>query len=302
MKNKRFIVSAVVPVYNSGDYIEETIYSLLKQKRKFDEIIVVDDGSTDNTLRILKKIKGIKVIKAHHRERSAARNLGWKKSKGNIIAFIESDSVFDQNWLKEVIKGFEAGYDTVIDKRYIYKPNTFISKMNDHFYDLRYKNYKPFSAWTFSRKSLEKIGGFDENLMGPEDVDLGKRILDKGYKIYFAENAVQYHKGEPKNIIETVKRGFFYGCRIIPYWKKTGSIPYIKFIAFTIIIFSAIFKSSLFITLALIYLIYVFIRDLLRGMESKYLLVHPLYMFLSEICFTIGAWYGILGGSVKKLR
>jgi len=300
MKTKKS-VSAIIPVYNSEGYIEETINSLLNQKKKFDEIIIVDDGSTDNTLNILKKIKGIKIIKTVHAERSAARNKGWKSAKSDIIAIMESDSIFDKNWLYEVAKCFGEGCVAAIDKRKMYKPKTFIAKMNDHFFELRYKNYKPFNAWVMTKNVLEETGGFDESLKGPEDKDLGDRIISKGYNICFAKKAIQYHKGEPKSMKESLRRNFFYGSRIIPYWKKTKNIPYLKFTFFTVMCFGII-KPIIFVSMGVIYLFYALLRDALRGMKVKYLWFHPFYLLVGELCSTIGSWYSILGGSMKKIR
>ncbi len=148
---KKRTIAAIVPVYNSASYIEETLHSLFVQSHKFDEIIVVDDGSTDNTLDVVKKFK-VKILKRKHQERSAARNAGWCAAKSDIIAIIESDAVFNRDWVKNVLVGFEKGYEAVIDRRYFYKPTTYIAKMNDHFYDLRYSDQ-------FDEKGYGHAGG-----------------------------------------------------------------------------------------------------------------------------------------------
>lgn len=300
-KKKKYSVSAVVPAYNGELYIGETLRSLLHQKVKFDEIVVVDDGSTDKTVEIVKSFKKVKLIQSQHVERSAARNKGWKSAKSTIIAFIESDAVFDPYWLKEVLKEFDNGHVAVVDRRKVYRPTTYIARMNDHFFDLRFKNYTPFSAWIMKKTILEETGGFDEHLMGPEDKDLGDRILARGYTIAFAYHAVQYHKGEPSTLFGALRRSFFYGCRVLPYWEKSGRIPYTKLAYFTLLIL-AVFYLPLFFALFLIHAGYVFTRDLLRGMSPRFLWFHPPYMTLNEVASTLGFWYALFGGYVKKVR
>ena len=173
--------------------------------------------------------------------------------------------------------------------------------MNDHFFDLRYKNYTPFNAWVMEKKLLEETGGFDEQLMGPEDKELGDRILARGYPIAFARHALQYHKGEPSTLFGALRRSFFYGCRILPYWKKSKKIPYVKMAYFTFLILS-IFYIKIFLSLFLIHTCYVFLRDLFRGMHTRFLFMHPWYMTINEIASTLGVWYGIFGGYTSKVR
>ena len=106
--------SVVVPMYNAEKTIEECLKSLLKQKiKKSYEIIVVDDGSTDNSTERVKKIGRktktgmIRLIRQKNAGPSKARNAGAKTANGNIICFTDSDCEPDENWLEEMTKSFE---------------------------------------------------------------------------------------------------------------------------------------------------------------------------------------------------
>ena len=90
---ERPLVSVVIPVYNRMDTIERSINSVLNQTYKNIEIIVIDDGSIDDTLKIIEhlSISDIKVLKQNHRGANAARNLGISAAKGEFIAFQDSD-------------------------------------------------------------------------------------------------------------------------------------------------------------------------------------------------------------------
>lgn len=91
------MVSVIVPIYNVSDYLEEAIISILRQTYKNLEVILVDDGSTDNSAQIIEKFvctdNRVKCIHQKNQGLSAARNTGLNNSKGNYIFFFDSDDV-----------------------------------------------------------------------------------------------------------------------------------------------------------------------------------------------------------------
>jgi glycosyltransferase involved in cell wall biosynthesis len=92
-------VSAVITAYNSEAFIAEAIESVLRQSRAVDEIVVVDDGSTDHTRRIVEEYadQGIKFIQQHNRGAGAARNKGICETSGEYIAFLDADDIWLEN-------------------------------------------------------------------------------------------------------------------------------------------------------------------------------------------------------------
>lgn len=100
--------SIVIPTYNRADFIGKTIESLLKQSYTNFEIVVVDDGSTDNTQSIVEQINDERVFyfKKENAERGAARNFGANKSKGDYINFFDSDDIAYDNHL-------QVAFDTI---------------------------------------------------------------------------------------------------------------------------------------------------------------------------------------------
>ena len=102
-------ISVVVPVYNGGKTIRATIEQLLTQSIKPDEIIVVDDGSTDDTPDILKSFGNqIKVLSKTKGGPASARNAGIRASSSALIAFTDSDCFPAQDWLEQIVKGFHS--------------------------------------------------------------------------------------------------------------------------------------------------------------------------------------------------
>lgn len=93
-------ISVIIPVYNLGHYIEETIRSVLAQKQKDLEIIIVDDGSVDNTAEVLSRLDSpIRYVKQAQQGAAAARNNGVNHASGEILAFLDADDVWLPNKL-----------------------------------------------------------------------------------------------------------------------------------------------------------------------------------------------------------
>jgi hypothetical protein len=91
---ERKLVSVILPVFNGGKYLEETIRSVLAQEFRNFEFIAVDDGSTDNSADIIKKYKEIKYIYQNNQGVASARNRGVEESRGEIIALIDQDDLW----------------------------------------------------------------------------------------------------------------------------------------------------------------------------------------------------------------
>ncbi len=107
----RPLVSVVIPAYNAGQYIGETIGSVLNQSYQEFEIIVVDDASTDNTLQVVREIavqdNRIKIIEfPHSGNPSVPRNKGVREAKGKYIAFLDADDIWVSSKLEEQLKLF----------------------------------------------------------------------------------------------------------------------------------------------------------------------------------------------------
>lgn len=302
-------ISIVVVTYNEEKEIGECLDSLVKQACKADEIILVDDGSTDKTLEIASKYP-TKIIKSKHGERSRARNIGWRKAVGDIIIFAEADSVFGEDWISEINNKFKEGADAVIDRRKVYKPESFLQRCLDVQFDIRYKNYKPFSAWGFRKSVLQKLGGFDEKLNQSEDRDLGNRLLAKGYRIYLADKAVQYHKGEPKNLLEYINRAYISEKRKVGgyYLKYPDEVPVGKMVGFSVIFIIMLFAIGniryffIFILFLLIYLALIFYKIIRtengwRVAALRYLAGLSFFRILRNVFVVLGFVSGKVLGS-----
>lgn len=115
------LVSIIIPVYNVEKYIENCLKSIIKQTYKNLEIILIDDGSNDCSVKIIEKYIGdkrIKLIKQKNKGVSAARNIGIKKAKGKYLMFVDSDDWLDLNCIEKCINFMEKnGLEIVLFSR-----------------------------------------------------------------------------------------------------------------------------------------------------------------------------------------
>lgn len=200
--NTAMTVSAVVPVYNAAAYIHETLASLLRQEVPLDEIIVVDDGSRDNTCEIVKKVAEIDSrVKLHqfssNQGVSSARNFGIQAASSAWILFVDGDDIADERLLSRQLDRMQQladyGYGDIVLVHSAYQQIDATGKMLNGI--TRWKQVFPqellgylllrnhiitASGVLASREALAQAGGFNSNLHYAEDWDLWLRLAQKG--------------------------------------------------------------------------------------------------------------------------
>lgn len=182
----------IVPTYNNEQIIERCVESLLAIEYPEKEIIFVDDGSTDGTVEVIRKMGG-NVIEIEHGGPAKARNVGVKNSTGDIVVFLDSDCIVRPRWLWGFVDRFTDDIGVVGGSL---KPasldrvsEVFEQYRRDRLYGKKEKIIKvlPSCNMGVKREVLDAVGGFDEDFKyaSTEDYDLCLRIVDKGYKILF---------------------------------------------------------------------------------------------------------------------
>jgi len=190
--NKNPTVSVIIPTYNRAHLIGRAIQSVLNQTYQDFELIVVDDGSTDNTEDVIRqfqeKDKRIRYIK-HDKNKggSAARNTGIKNSKGKYIAFQDSDDEWFPNKLEKQMKIFKkespnlgivyTGFYRIKDSEKKYIPSHEIVKKEGRIYEELLKgNFITTQSILVRKECFKKVGIFDENLPRLQDWELVMRL------------------------------------------------------------------------------------------------------------------------------
>jgi len=187
---KKPLVSVVIPVFNGATFVARAVDSVLAQTCKDFEIIVVDDGSTDDTQAVLDRLakrSGIICLHQKNAGPAQARNLGIKLASGEYIAFLDCDDIWFPEKLEEqlaILRGnsqlglVHSNYE-VIDPtgRVIHRMRAGHSRKALH---IAFTGGQAplLSTTLISRALLERVGGFDPNLWVSEDSDLGIRLYD----------------------------------------------------------------------------------------------------------------------------
>ena len=187
-------ISVIIPAFNRAHTLPKALDSVLSQTLKPREIIVVDDGSTDETNAVLANYPGLCIISQDNRGVSAARNMGIKKAGGEWLAFLDSDD----EWLKEKL---EKQWDAIcIDDKLICHTEEIWIRNGKRVNPM--KKHQKFGGWIYERclplcvispssvmihRSVFKdVGVFDESLEVCEDYDLWLRICAK-YSVLFID-------------------------------------------------------------------------------------------------------------------
>ena len=186
-------VSIIIACYNQAHFLHEAIESALHQSYANREIIVVDDGSTDNTSEISSRYPGLRYIYQENAGPSAARNAGVKTSRGDYLVFLDADDRLLRDALKLGVEslrqhpdcGFVWGFSRLIlaDGSLLGAPAQPCIN-GDHFLEMLRRNYIwcPASV-TYRRNIFEGVGGFNESLGRGEDYDLFLRVT-RDYPIF----------------------------------------------------------------------------------------------------------------------
>lgn len=185
-------VSAIITAYNSEAYIAEAIQSVLNQARVVDEIVVVDDGSTDSTRRVVEEFahEGIKFIQQHNQGAGAARNKGIRETSGDFIAFLDADDMWLENktllqvnYLLEhptaaLVSGFSRWWNVI--KNTVRISGNVPRDMNTLRREILVHNVLGNPSMVMVRRSaLAEVGLFNEKIRWGQDWELWQRLIQR---------------------------------------------------------------------------------------------------------------------------
>ena len=194
-------VTVVIPAYNAEATLEKAVQSVLDQTVQVESIIIVNDGSKDNTLKIAENLKEkaisfedspeIKVISIENSGVSHARNVGIKAAKTEYIAFLDSDDSWHKEKIKKQLQVFEANKDAALVSTSSTVKNKFSGKTKlIAYWHLLIRNHVITSS-AMSKTTILQPLLFDETLKRAEDYNLWLKIGKKG-SLYFIDEKLVF--------------------------------------------------------------------------------------------------------------
>ena len=196
-------VSVIVCAYNAADSIDECLTALEQLRYPDVDVVVVDDGSTDETAAIVERHRGVRLIQTRHAGLASARNVGLARAACDIVAYADADVRVDPDWLAYLVQPFihsdvvAAGGPNIVppDDPWLAQCVARAPGGPTHvLLDDRVAEHIPGCNCAFRREALLAIGGFNPKfLRAGDDVDVCWRLQARGWRIGFAAAALVWH-------------------------------------------------------------------------------------------------------------
>ena len=258
--SKNPLVSVVIPTRNEEDALGKLLNSLERQTYKRYDVIVVDGGSTDGTVKIAKK-HGAMVITEYGRYKSPAnaRNIGVEKADGDIVAVLDCDSEVNERFLEEAVKTFDSSEVKGVMCSYRLAEDTLVEKILAS----KIKTHKPEPGTpAFTRKGfLMGLGGWDASLgYGEDRVIVGK--ITK-YNAQHGYGAIKHAVGSvvtshlPHTLAELSAQQRWYGRTMPHFLKKNGAKEYLAllrvfYVLVPVAVLMALFQAAFWLPALLV--------------------------------------------------
>ena len=294
-------VSVIIPAYNAARTLVRTIEAVRSQTVPPQEILIVDDGSTDQTPQLAQTFSDVRYLHQDNAGPATARNTGAATAKGEILFFTDSDCIPHRDWLEKGLSGFkEEKIGAVCGSYGIANPETRLARgvhgeiLYRH-HHLMPERPKAFGSYNFGvrRAVFEQVGGFlgQYRHASGEDNDLSYKILNSGYDIYFVRDCLVDHM-HPERVGRYLKEQFrhgFWRAKMYlehpvmtkgddyTFWKDIVEVPWVWLIGLTALL--SLFFHGIFLTVLAAAFLFLFC------LEFCYSLVTSL-SFLDAIFFS----------------
>lgn len=322
-------ISIIVPVFNRAYEIDEFLASFLKQAKRNFEILIIDDGSTDNLKEVVEKYTNdieLRYFYQQHKGPGAARNLGLEKANGDVFVFIDSDCTVPENYIENLEnhlknEDFDAfgGPDTYRDdfppflKAVNYSMTSFIGTGGTRgSTGKQLAKYYPRSFnMGIKRKVYEKIGGMNELRHG-QDMDFSNRIYKARFKVKFLPDVFVYHKRRT-NLKRFFKQIFNWGITRINLGRIDKNmlrpvhwLPFFALLGFVLTLifsfWSPIFRLFLAIEslIAIFIMIFAFVQATFQYKSGNVGILSVLTLFTQVIAYGLGFGIGLVKSIFTK--
>jgi len=208
-------ISIIIPTKDSEAYLEKLLVSIKSNKNINYEIIIVDSNSTDKTITISKKYDC--TIVNSDSERSESRNIGAIKSSSDLLLFLDSDMEINESFLRNCLNEMK-NYDALIFME-ITTGGNMVSRIRRFERIGFFKTLYLEAPRCIKKNVFLKIGGYDLNLSGAEDLDLNSKLINSNFKICWSNSIIMHHE-DSMTIKKYIKKRIYYNSFMNDFYKK----------------------------------------------------------------------------------
>ncbi len=227
--------SVIIPAHNSAAFLRETLTALGGEGGDF-EVIVVDDGSTDETAETVRRLRlpgRLRVFQQENRGRAAARNRGAAEAEGAVLLFLDADVRPAAGIIAAHLRHYHDGREVGVQGRALQDPSTITTMLlraRHLLPDLSVRRREHLSPmhvtarnFSVAATAFHRVGGFDQGFTGYgwEDVELGARLARAGVPLCYEPGALVYHRdaGDLQDLLQKARET---GEGAVYFWRKHG--------------------------------------------------------------------------------
>ena len=300
-------ISVIIPVRNVADKIEKCLEAVFSQSTKPYEVIIVDGRSTDDTVEKARKFP-VKVLFQDYGACGAARQIGLQNAEGEYTAFTDADCIPSKDWLRNLlaelgddIVGVGGRIENIGEGRWTRSINlafaTFLgsgrSIQGRTFKTKKFVKSVSASNSMYRKSDLVKIGGFNPDLSGADEIELNARLLKVGKLLYVPEANTLHDHG--RSLKEFAQNMYYYGG-----WRKESGVwdlPSIPPLLAPLLLLTLIINPWILPTFIGAYLVIIGAIGLRFAIQERnmiYLVSVPTVYLIEHFFYTIGFWKEII--------
>ncbi len=235
-------VSVIIPCFNAQEWITETLQSVMAQELSDVEIVVVDDGSNDNSAAVIRReFASVRLLQTSNQGPSRARNLGTQVSSGNFVQYLDADDILAEGKLKQQIEALERNAADVAygdwqelvrqsDGRF--KKRRIVARQIENLSEIALFTdfWCPPAVYLFRRSLVEKVPGWNENLPVIQDARFALDCALYGGQFVYCPGIMAYYRVHSSGSVSTRDSiGFMQDClrnatEVEEWWERHGCI------------------------------------------------------------------------------